>query len=287
MIKLITDSTSYIPKELLKKYDIKVVSLSVAFDDEIYIENEISNEEFYNILDEYKKIPNSSQPSLENMQSAFENEVKNGNSVIGIFLSSEMSGTYSSANMVKNMILEKYKDAKIEIIDSKSNSMQLGFAVLSAAKAIEKGKDFNEVILEVKKNILRSKFVFMPYTLEYLKMGGRIGNAAMLLGEFLKIKPILTVKDGVTTTLMKVRTMKKAILKLVEIFEEDIKNFGFSDAIIHHINSEEEARKLANLIEKKVNKKIDIVPIGPVIGTHVGPGSIGIVYVTKEELNEI
>ncbi|BEP28083.1 DegV family protein [Helicovermis profundi] len=285
-IKIITDSTSYIPNEIKEKYGIGIVSLSVTFGDEVFKEDEITNEEFYKKLDLYKKIPKSSQPSIDEIYDSFEKAVIEGKEVIGVFLSSKMSGTCSTANLVKKMILNKYENANIRIIDSATNCMQLGFSVIEGAKCIIKGSDFNAVINAVQDNLKKSKFIFMPNTLEYLKMGGRIGNAGALIGELLKIKPILTVKNGLTTSLIKVRTMKKATLKLIEIFENDILKYGFGDAIIHHINCYDEAEKLAKLIEEKVNKKIDIVSIGPVIGTHVGPGSIGIAYFTKEEFDE-
>ena len=283
-VKIVTDSTCYIPKEMLKEYGIDVVSLSVSFDNDIYKESEISNEEFYALLDKYNVFPKSSQPSIDEVYRAFEKHIKNGDEVVGVFLSSDMSGTYHSALMVKDMVLENYPEAKIEVIDSKSNSMQLGYAALTAARAAADGKSLKEVIKLTENNVKRSKFVFSPDTLEYLKKGGRIGTASALIGSILQIKPVLTVLDGKTTTLDKVRTKKKALKRMIDELIKDITEFGIGEVIVHHINCEEEAKKFAAMIEKYIGKAVDICSIGPVIGTHVGPGTIGIVYYTKDEI---
>ncbi|WP_461207654.1 DegV family protein [Clostridium sp. DL1XJH146] len=284
-IKIVTDSTSYIPKELIRKYEIEIVSLSVIFGNTSFKETEISNIEFYDKLKKEDKIPTSSQPSIDDICKLFENNVVKGNDIVGIFISSDMSGTYSTAMLAKNIVLEKYPEAKIEILDSRSNCMQLGFAALAAAKASKEGQSFENVITETKKNVKSSKFIFIPDTLEYLKKGGRIGSASALIGGILQIKPILTVIDGKTAVLSKVRTSKKALAKIIDVFLGDIEKFGFGEAIVHHINCEEEARKVAKLINEMTGKIIEVTPIGPVIGTHVGPGAIGIAYYTKEELD--
>lgn len=283
-VKIVTDSTSYIPIELIKKYDISIVSLSVSFKDENIREVDIDNENFYKKMEEYNTIPTSSQPSVEEMYKAFEKHVRENNEVVGIFISSHMSGTFSTASMVKNMILEEYPKAKIELIDSKSNSMQLGFAVIMAAEAAVEGKKLESVVEAAYKNIKRSRFIFSPDTLAYLKKGGRIGGASALIGSLLSIRPILTVVEGKTEILSKVRTSKRAVETIINTFIEDTKKFGFGDVIIHHINCEEKAKKIAYTIEKQVGKIVKICDIGPVIGVHVGPGAIGLVYYTKEEL---
>ena len=283
-IKIITDSTSYLPESMKQKYNISIVSLSVAFENDVYKETDITNEEFFDKLKKSIKIPKSSQPSIEDVYNVFENEVKQNNEIVGIFISSEMSGTYSTALMVKNMIIEKYTDARIEIIDSRSNCMQLGYAVLQAARAAEDGESINQVVKIAMDNIKRSKFVFIPDTLEYLKKGGRIGTAKALLGNVFQIRPILTVKDGKTHVRGKVRTRKRAIEKLVSIFLEDKEKFGLGEVLVQHISCEEEAKGLGEILQEKISMPVSIVPIGPVIGTHVGPGTIAIVYYTKDEI---
>ena len=280
-IKIVTDSTSYIADEYIKKYDIKLVSLNVIINGVSSREIDIENEVFYEEIKNSKEIPKSSQPIPEEMLNTFREIVEDGDSIVGIFLSSKMSGTYSSANMIKDMILEDYPDAEIHILDSKTNCMQMGFAVIEAARTASEGKSINEVINAANHVINNSRFLFTPETLEYLKKGGRIGGAAALFGNVLQIKPILTVVNGETSVFKKVRTRKKAIEEIVKTVLEEIEAKGFGDIVVHHINCQEDGLKLAKALENKLGKKVEIQSIGPVIGVHVGPGSIGIAYYTK------
>lgn len=280
-IKIVTDSTSYISDEYIKKYDINIVSLNVIINGVSSREVDIENEVFYEEIRNSKEIPKSSQPIPEEMLNTFREIVEDGDSIVGIFLSSKMSGTYSNANMIKDMILEDYPDAEIHILDSKTNCMQMGFAVIEAARAASEGKSINEVINAANHVINNSRFLFTPETLEYLKKGGRIGGAAALFGNVLQIKPILTVVNGETSVFKKVRTRKKAIEEIVKTVLEEIESKGLGDIVVHHINCQEDGLKLAKALENKLGKKVDIQSIGPVIGVHVGPGSIGIAYYTK------
>lgn len=280
-IKIVTDSTSYIADEYIKKYDIKLVSLNVIINGVSSREVDIENEVFYEEIKNSKEIPKSSQPIPNEMLNTFKEIVKDGDSIVGIFLSSKMSGTYSNANMIKDMILEDYPDAEIHILDSKTNCMQMGFAVIEAARTASEGKSINEVINAANHVINNSRFLFTPETLEYLKKGGRIGGAAALFGNVLQIKPILTVVNGETSVFKKVRTRKKAIEEIVKTVLEEIEAKGLGDIVVHHINCQEDGLKLAKALENKLGKKVEIQSIGPVIGVHVGPGSIGIAYYTK------
>lgn len=281
-VKIITDSTSYIPKEYIEKYNISIVSLNVVLNGKSYREVDLENNFFYKEMDKCSSIPTSSQPSVEEFYNIFENIVKNGDDIVGLFISSEMSGTYSTANLVKNMILENYPDRKVEIIDSRSNCMQMGFAAIEGARTAKEGKDIFSVIENINSVINTSRFLFVPDTLDYLKKGGRIGGAAALFGAILQIRPILTVENGVTTVLNKVRTKKKAVDKIVETVINDVTNKGIGKMIVHHINCEEEGKELANRLKEKLNIEIAIQSIGPIIGLHVGPKSIGVAYYTEK-----
>lgn len=280
-VKVVTDSTSYIPEILLKEYDISVISLNVILSGKSRREVDISNETFYSEMESANEIPLSSQPNPTETYEVFESVVKDGDSVFGIFISSEMSGTYSSTNLAKDMILEKYPNANIHLMDSKTNSMQMGYIVLEAAKAAKEGKSLESVERIAYHVLENSRFLFTPDTLTYLKKGGRIGGAAALLGSILQIKPILTVQDGVANIHSKVRTKKKAIETIINSFLKDIEGKTLGGIIVHHINCPDEGSEIALKLENILNIKVDIQSIGPVIGLHVGPGSIGIAYFTK------
>lgn len=280
-IKIVTDSTSYIPEEFINKYDISVVSLNVIMNGESIREVDLDNETFYSKMEKSTEIPSSSQPSPDEIYNTFENIIKEGNSIVGIFISSDMSGTVSSANLIKNMLLEKYPTAHIEIVDSRSNCMQMGYVAIEAAKAAAAGKSMEEVIDVCTSVINNSRFLFTPDTLDYLKKGGRIGGASALLGTLFQIKPILTVCDGKTTVFTKVRTKKKAVDTLVTTLVNDLQGKELGGVIVHHINCQDEGLSLAAKIKKQLGVDVQIDTIGPIIGLHVGPGSIGVAYFTK------
>lgn len=281
-IKIVTDSTSYIPKELLEKYDIAVVSLGIVMEGKGQKEVEINNDEFYEKLGKLDSIPTSSQPTIEDLYNAFDNIMASGNDAIGIFISSNMSGTYSTCNqIIRTMLEEKYPERRLEVIDSESNCMQMGYAVLAAAEAVIAGKSMEEVLKAVEAVKGKSRFLFIPDTLEYLKKGGRIGGATALFGGLLQIRPILTVENGTTEVFGKVRTKNKAIDKMLEKAALDFQEKGFGNLIVHHINCEEEGEALAAKVKEVLNIDAEIQCIGPVIGCHVGPKAVGIAYYTQ------
>lgn len=269
-IKFITDSTAYLPKNIIDTHDITVLSLSVSFGEDIYKETEISNAFFYKTLEAFDGFPKSSQPTISESQNIMRTYLEAGHDIVGVFLSSEMSGTYQTTYLLAKELQEEFPDRKIEIIDSRTNCMQLGLCVVKGIEGAKKG--FKAAVAAVNHTISHSKFIFIPDTLEYLKRGGRIGSAKALLSSVLKIKPILTVEAGKTHVLNKVRTRKKAIEAMIDIYQEHAATM--SHTFLHHIDCEADAVALSKLLKGD----FQAVPIGPVIGTHVGPGAIGIAY---------
>lgn len=282
-VRVMTDSTSYIDEEVINDLDIKVLSLYVSFQEESLKETEIENKEFYKMMEE-KEIPLSSQPTLGELYEGMVDVVSKGHDLLCIFLSSDMSGTYNSACKVREKVLEEYRDANIYILDSQSNSMQLGFASIVAARAAKDGKSIEEVTKIAEENINRSRFLFIPENLEHLKKGGRIGGGGALIGNMLKIIPVLTVENGKTAILKTVRTKTRAIKAMMEKMLEDNIKSGIKEIIVHHINCYDQAMELANKLKESLAIDVSIVDIGPVIGLHVGPGAIGIAYYTENEM---
>ena len=281
-VKIVTDSTCYLPENLIKEFDICVVSLNVLLNGNSYREVELDNEKFYEEMDKAAEIPTSSQPGVEEFLGAFRTIAKEGNDIVGIFISSDMSGTYSTAHLIKEMVLEEYPNIKIELIDSRTNCMQMGYQALQGAIAAKRGDDIDTIVKKVKATENTSKFLFVPDSLKYLKKGGRIGGASALLGTILQIKPILTVQDGTTTIFEKVRTRKKAVDVIINKVLVDTKERGLGGVIVHHINCEEEGLQVARRLEEALNTEVKVQPIGATIGLHVGPNTIGVAYYTQK-----
>ncbi len=285
MIKIVTDSTSYLEEELVKDLDIRILSLKVGFEEDTYPEVELKNKTFYRMM-EKRGVPKSSQPSVGEFIEVFTAIIKEGHEICGIFLSEKMSGTLSTARMAREMVLKDYPDGKITLMDSESNCMELGFAVEAAAKAAKTGKDLKDVEKAVKRMKKRSRFLFVPKNLKYLQAGGRIGKANALIGGLLSIIPILTVEEGETAVFKKVRRKKKAVNEMIGKLLVDHQKNTLEEIVIHHIDALEEAKELMDRLQDNLAVPIRILDIGPVIGLHVGPGAMGIVYYTEEEMRK-
>lgn len=280
-IKLVTDSTSYIEEKTRKELDITTVNLSVNFPDESFDETKVDYDYFYNKIHKEQTIPTSSQPPLGTIYETFKEIVARGEQILGIFLSAQMSGTYETAMRAREMALEEYPEARIELLDSKMNCMALGLQVIEAAVAAQAGKTMEEV-MEIAFWIReRVHFFFVPASLEYLIKGGRIGGAAAILGSLLQIKPILYVNDGMTDMRDRVRGGRAALKCLQSLLHEDAKKFGLKHLLVHNIHDPEKGNALAQNLSQIYNREVLNLAIGPVIGCHVGPGTVGIVYCTE------
>lgn len=280
-VKMVTDTTSYIPREMQESLGISVLPLWVHFPDEVFKENEVDYTYFYSKIAKTGIIPTSSQPSLADVQQLFRTLIESGNDVVAVFISAKFSGTYDTALSAKERLLEEYPAARIEIIDSEENCMALGFPVVEGAKAALEGKNVDEVAAQVNDCLSKTRFIFAPANLDYLKKGGRIGKAAGLLGSMLRITPILTVEEGTVAVMKKVRGFSTAIQSMLDEAAHVIRETGVRNIVVHHIESPIKARQMAASLEHMLGFLPDIMSIGPVIGLHVGPGAVGIVYTSK------
>ncbi len=280
-VKIVSDSTSYIDASVQRELDITIIPLSVSFPDESFKETEVDYDYFYSKIEREGIIPTSSQPAQAEIQEVFTNIVAKGDAVLAIFLSSDMSGTYHSALIAKDMIMQEYPTARIEVIDSRTNCLAMGLTVMEAAQAAQAGKSLEEAAEAARQTMKRVKFYFVPAGLEYLKKGGRIGGAAALLGSILNLKPILFVENGKTAMLERARGSRAAIERLLNLLENDSKCYGLKHVMVHHISCPDQAAELAQTINKRYGLEVSILPIGPVIGLHVGPGTLSIIYCTE------
>ncbi len=278
-IAIITDSTAYIPETLCQQYNIIMLPQILIWGKETFRDGiDIQPKEFYQRLSTDSTMPTSSQVSLGAFQKAFQQALDDGYEVLTVLISEKLSGTLSSARQVRATLPE---NAPIEIIDSRSTAMAMGFQVLQAARAIEKGASLQEARQIVENARPRSGAVFAPSTLEFLHRGGRIGGASRLLGTAFNIKPILELAGGRIEPLEKVRTFKRAQQRLVEIVSERAQGAPIHLAIIH-ANAPDKADELLAKVRQKFNIVEDMIgPVSPVIGTHVGPGLLGIAYLIE------
>jgi DegV family protein with EDD domain len=279
-VAILTDSTAYLPAELQKQLNINVVPLNVIWSEESFEDGvTILPEDFYRRMASTRVVPTTSQPSILAMKNAFEHLLEQGCDVLGIFISSRLSGTVESAMQARE-IMDKGKD-RITIVDSLATTMAMGWPVLTAARAAEVGENLAECQRLAEKARDQTHVMFVVETLEYLRRGGRIGGAQAMLGTMLNIKPILGLQDGRIEAVEKVRSKHKALERMLDLMEE--KTSGRTPVRLATIHADAEAEALS-LLEKGRNRFNPIeslcVPLSPVIGTHVGPGTISIAIMT-------
>ena len=279
MVKIVTDSVASIPAEVVRERDIEVVSLFVNRDGREYREADMDVDAFYeDIADMIDNPPTSSQPSQHAMETIFEKAAQAADEVLGVFISSKMSGTFEGAVRSARACKERYKQFRCTLIDSTSNCGDKMFAVLDACDARDAGGDLTRCAQAAIDSVVSSRFIFAPESLAFLKAGGRIGGASALLGGLLQISPVLTVADWETSTLAKVRTWKKTLARMADVFKEEIEAFGLKRVVVHYIGSAAPAIKWAReAIEPAVGHAVEVLPVSPVIGVHVGP-AVGIAY---------
>ena len=279
MIRIITDSVASIPAEVAQANNIEVVTLYVNHDGQEYPDAEIDLDEFYShIYEMVDNIPTSSQPSQHILVDLFEQAAAAGDEVLGVFISSGLSGTYEGAVRAARTVKSHNLDFRCILLDSTSCGYDEAWPVLDAAQARNEGMDLETCAAVVLESINSSRFLFVPETLTFLQKGGRIGSAAALLGNLISLAPVLTVSDGVATTFAKVRTQKRALDRIVQTLKADIEASGLRHIVVHYIGDKTPAVEWARkVIEPLVGRAVDVLPVSPVIGLHVGP-AIGVAY---------
>ncbi|MFW5649636.1 MAG: DegV family protein [Candidatus Alkaliphilus sp. MAG34] len=276
-IQIITDSMADMPKDVLDKYNIMVMPLTIIFGDEEYRDGiDLTNAQFYEKLSQSKDLPKTSQMSPNKFIEVFEKVLNEGKDVLCINGSSKASGTFQSAVVAKSSL----GNDKIEVFDTMALSLGAGIFVYEAAKMAAEGKDLKEIVEylnTIKGNV---DHIFTVDTLEYLKKGGRLNPMKATIATMLNIKPILTVVDGLVEPLDKVRGSKKVIGKMIELAKERGKTFENKVIGISHASSEDTVNLLKEQIMKELKpKEIMIKEIGCTIGTHAGPGTLAMFYI--------
>ncbi len=278
-IRIVTDSTADLPKELVAKHRIVVVPLKVIFNDgEPLLDGvDIETEQFYLRQVEKKEYSRTSQPAPAEFYNVFSRITASGASIISIHLSSALSGTCQSARMAREML----PGSDIDVIDSRSASMGLGLMVLEAARSAASGKTKKEILDLIGKMISSTKLYFVVDTLEYLARGGRIGKAQALLGTILSIKPLLHLNDGVVAPLEKVRGKSRAIERLAQLVEEKAGRQRVICSIVHGVDQAGMEQLYHRLIPCLNCGEPVLSTLGAVIGTHVGPRTLGVTFIPE------
>ena len=277
-IAIVTDSTAYIPPNLVQKHNLTVTPQVLIWGEETFQDGvDIQPDEFYARLKTDKVMPTTSQVSIATMKSTFENLIERGYDVLAILLSAKLSGTIQSAVQAKEM-MEKVGD-KVTFIDSRSTAMALGFQVLAVARAVDDGANLKDAVALAEKAREHTGVYFAVDTLEFLHRGGRIGGAKRFLGTALNVKPVLAVLDGHVEAVEQIRTKKKAIDRVFELVAEQTKGKTPVRVATLHAAAEEEAKALLERASKELDATESILTtVSPVVGTHAGPGTVGLAY---------
>lgn len=278
-VAIVTDSTAYLPSYKMEALDIHMIPLTVALDGQVYEEEiEISASEFYRKVRGEGPLPKSSQPSLGKFVTLFESLQKDYDAVISIHLSSGISGTYAGAVQAGEMV----EGFDVHAFDSELSCYIQGFYVLRAAKLAKQGATPEAILEELNEMKKTMRAYFMVDNLSHLQRGGRLSSAQALIGGLLQVKPLLHFQEKVIVPFEKIRTRKKAMKRIADLLAEDAAKMPLEAAIIHGNCPQDAAKWLEELSVQLPNVEFTISHFGPVIGTHLGEGAMGLGWVKRK-----
>ena len=271
-IQIVADSACDLSPELVQRYDIRIVPLSVTIGDEHYTDGvDLTADEFYHKLRTMDVLPRTSQPAPGRFAEVYREAVDAGKQVLSIHIASKLSGTYQAACLAAEMV----DSDSIVVIDSETVSMGAGLMVLAAARRSGSLAEAQEAMVKVKDTL---GLLFIPDTFEYMEKNGRIGKAASLAGSLLQIKPVLTISRGTVEVVEQLRGRKRARRRLLEIFREQVGENKVHVTVLH-ADAEEEAREMLEEVQQTVDcAETYFTWVGPVIGAHAGPGVLGLTW---------
>jgi DegV family protein with EDD domain len=278
-VAVVVDSSATLPPELVEKYDLNVIPLWVNWEGDTLKDGvDITPETFFERLAVAEQLPSTSQPSAGEFHDLFTKLAKTSNSILAVLISEHLSGTVASAVAARQMM----PDFPIEIVDSRSAAMGLGYMVLEAARAVQQGKSHIEAGEVARALVPQMQVIFVVDTLEFLHRGGRIGGARWLVGSMLSMKPLLKLEDGQIEALASVRTKRKAVMRALEIAKEYTAGRGPLHMSVMHANAADEAQRMHDWVREELNpQELLVAEVGAVIGVHTGPGLVGMAYYTE------
>ncbi len=278
-IKVVTDSTSDLPADVAESLGIEVVPLNVHFGSDVYKDRvNLMPDTFYDKLINGDVLPTTSQPSVGEFIDVYERLGSDADGIVSVHVSEKLSGTMNSARLASQ---QANADCPIEVVDTFQVSMGVGICAMEAAEVANSGGDMNQVILAARNAVTRSQCFFMLETLEFLQKGGRIGKAQALIGNLLKIRPMLMLQEGEVHPLGRERTRRKGIAKLVDTVAELAPISGLA---VMYSTGPDEAQTLAQNVSKFMieGREPMMLQIGPVIGTYAGPDTLGIALISAK-----
>jgi DegV family protein with EDD domain len=276
MVKIITDTTAGLPDEVARQYHIPVIPQVIIFGSDTYLEGqEIDHQTFMEQLQASKDLPKTSAPPPELFSREFERLVPEGEPILCIHPSTELSGTVRSATVAA----ADFPDADIRVIDTRVIGSPLATLVTLAAQRAEAGLDADAIEDYIRDLVPRCRIYFLVATLEYLAKNGRIGGAAALLGSVLSIKPILTLRDGRADQFERTRTHRRAVARLKELVLQQIPNDGSGHLSVMHASATDQAQALADDLCAQLGlQSVPILDVPPAIVTHAGPGVLAVAF---------
>lgn len=280
VVRIVTDSTADLPMEAASESGITVVPLTVFFGDEAYLDGvELGNAEFYTKMAASKDLPRTSQPSPAAFQEAFTRLIDEGaDAILSVHLSSKLSGTYQSACTARDSLPEDTRKVPIEIIDSLTISTGMSYAIQQAARLAQEGKGLAEIKAATEDTLGRSRILAVLDTLEYVRRGGRIGGASAMLGNMLSFKPIIALTDGEVVPIERPRTRAKAYARVAQLLGEQ----GALEHVAIIETNDEVGQQLGEVIQSVYSGELPHYKLGAAIGTHTGPGTAAIAFVTAK-----
>jgi DegV family protein with EDD domain len=277
-VAVVTDSTANLPPGMAEELDIPIIPLKVHWNDETYLDGiTLDAMTFYRWLQEREELPVTSQPSAGEFLDFFKNvaEQFNTDTILGVFISSDMSGTVASAELAK----QELPALQIEIVDSRSVSMGLGFSAIVAARMAKEDASLSEIAERLYQLREEMQIIFTVDTLEYLHRGGRIGGAARLLGTVLNLKPLLAVEDGQVEAVQKVRSRRKSLQQIIDEAQQRLNGHRPAELAVVQAEAEKDAERLTDWVNEQLRpRRLYHSILSPVVGTHGGPGTVGIAF---------
>ncbi|MDH3260564.1 MAG: DegV family protein [Acidimicrobiia bacterium] len=273
-VAVVTDSVAMLPEQLIRDLNIRVVPIVLNLDGRSYRDGiDLTTSEFYRLLATSGELPTTAAPSVGEFVRIFEEALTGAEAVVAIHVSSQLTSVYSSALLAADSV-----GGQVRVLDSQSATMAEGFVALAAARAARAAADLDAVVATAEE--VRSKVRFFAFleTLEYLRRGGRVGGAAALMGNAIQLKPIIHVVDGQIAPLARPRTRRKATQAMLDIMSSEVAKQSVHAAVLH-ADRFDDAEDLRKRVENRFDcLELYVTELTPVMGTHTGPGLLGLAY---------